>query len=237
MTTRRSRGLTLIEIMVVVSIMAMLMAAAVVSTRSIGRSGLRGSATQLAACIRYCYDRAVTTNAYYRIVLDFDRNSFWAERSDDRMLLTRDKEAAPGKGQAFDQEAADKARDEKNQAQLDRIKEHANSLGINLEPPPSSRRAKFETFTDAAAKQVQLKGGVQLFDAYTPRQKEPYKKGRAYLYFFPDGHTERALVRLSKGDDFFSLLVSPLTGAVEVVAQRLDPSRDFDTIGQEKGNR
>jgi general secretion pathway protein H len=233
--SRRARGLTLIEIMVVVAIMALLMGAAVMSTRSIGRGGLRSTATQLSACIRYCYDRSITTNAYYRIVLDFDHNTFWAERSDDKMLLSHDKEKAPGKGEAFDQEAADKLRDEKLNSEAERIKERGNSLGINLDPPPTSKRAKFQTFTDAAVKQVQLTNGVQLFDAYTPRQREPYKKGRAYLYFFPDGHTERALVRLSRGDDFYSLLVSPLTGAVEAVAARVDPDRDFDTRGQEKG--
>ena len=74
---------------------------------------------------------------------------------------------------------------------------------------------------------------MRLFDVYTPRQREPYKKGKAYLYFFPDGHTERAIVRLSQDDDFYTLLVSPLTGRVDVKAGKIEPDRDFDTKGQE----
>jgi hypothetical protein len=39
---------------------------------------------------------------------------------------------------------------------------------------------------------------------------------RAYLYFFPDGHTERAVLRMQDGDAWYSLVVHPLTGRVEV---------------------
>jgi general secretion pathway protein H len=224
--------MSLIEIMVVVSILGLASGAAMLSLRSVGRAGLRGSAAQLAGAIRYSYDRAVTTNSYYRVVLDFDQNTYWIERSDDRMLLGREKEKAAGKGQAFDQVAADKARDERAAEDDQRMRERGQGLGIALEPPPRPKRAKFQTFSDAAAKQVKLKG-VRLFDTYTPRQREPYKKGRAYLYFFPDGHTERALVRLAQGEEFYSLKVSPLTGKVDVVAGRVEPERDFDTKGQE----
>jgi len=224
--------MTLIEIMVVVAIMAMAAGAAITGVGSIGRAGMRGSAVQLASAIRYCYDRSITTNSYYRLVLDFEKNSYWAERSDEKMLLRREKEKTSGKGQAFDQEAADKERDSLILEEEQRLRERGQGLGIALEPPPRAKRAKFQSFADAAVKEVKLKG-VRLFDVYTPRQTEAYKKGRAYLYFFPDGHTERALLRLANGDDFYSLLVSPLTGRVDVRAGRVELERDFDVKGQE----
>ncbi len=232
----RARGFSLLEIMVVVAIFALATGTVVLSARSVGRAGLRGNATQIAAAIRYCYDRAITTNSYYRLVIDFDQNTFSAERSEDRMLLSREKENAPGKGVAFDQEAADKTRDGQLADDDRRMKERGQGLGIALEPPPHPKRAKFQTFSDAAVKAVKLKGTVRLFDVYTPRQREAYKKGKAYLYFFPDGHTERALVRLADGDDFYSLVVSPLTGRVDVRPGKVEPERDFDTKGQEGGH-
>lgn len=218
--------------MVVIAIIATATGAALYSARSVGRTGLRATASQLAGAIRYCYDRAITTNSYYRLVIDLDKNAYWAERAEDKMLLRREKEKTSGKGQAFDQEAADKLRDEEMAEEDQRLRERGQGLGIALEPPPKPKRAKFQTFSDATTKKVQLKK-VRLFDVYTPRQPEAYRKGRAYLYFFPDGHTERALVHVADGDDFYTLLVSPLTGKVEVKNGRIELERDFDTKGQE----
>src|SRR5256885_591462 len=96
---RRTRGMTLVEIMVVVAIIGMIMGASVYGFRSIAKSELRSSSAKLAGAIRYCFDRAVTTGAYFRLVLDIDGNKYWAERSDDRTYLTAGKELSPGKGE------------------------------------------------------------------------------------------------------------------------------------------
>src|SRR4051812_45300840 len=103
-----SRGFSLIEIMVVIAIFALMTGGAVYGLRSIAKSDLRATSSRLAGAIRYCFDRAITTGQYYRLVLDLDNNKYWAERSDSRMYISRDKEQAPGRGQAFDQEARDK---------------------------------------------------------------------------------------------------------------------------------
>ncbi|MEO6953054.1 MAG: prepilin-type N-terminal cleavage/methylation domain-containing protein [Polyangia bacterium] len=229
--TRGKKGLTLLEIMVVMAIIASITGAALYSIKSIGKASLRSTAFQLSAAIRYCYDRAITTNGYYRIVIDLDQNTYWAEHSNERMLLGRQKEKSPGKGQAFDQAAVEKERDAALAAEDEEMRRRGQGLGIALEPPPRAKRAKFESFQDAAIKQVKLKR-VRLFDVYTPRQAEPYRKGRAYLYFFPDGHTERAMIHLSDGDDFFTLRVSPLTGQVTVHKGQDLLERDFDQKGE-----
>ncbi len=206
--------------------MGLMMGSALYGFRALGRGDLRSSAAKLAGGIRYCFDRAITTGQYYRIVLDLDGNKYWAERSDDRMYLVRDKEQSPGNGKAFDQDAEDRKKEEEDQ----KAKEYQSQLGglaALLEPPPKPRRAKFQTFKDATLPQVQLKK-TQIFDVYTPRQREPYKSGRAYLYFFPDGQTERAVIRLSDGQDFYSLVIHPLTGRVEVKSGKYEIPRDFD---------
>jgi general secretion pathway protein H len=233
---RHSRGLTLLEILVVTAIMGMLSAAALISVRNVGRSSLRSQAFQMAAAIRYCYDRAVTTNGYYRLVLDFDSNTYWAERSNERVLLGREKEKSPGKGQALDVDALEKERDGKVAEEEAEMRSRGQGLGIALEPPPRAKRAKFATFSDAAIKQVKLKQ-ARLMDAYTPRQQEPYKKGKAYLYFFPDGHTERALIHMADQDaeQYFTLRVSPLTGQVTVHTGEETVDKTFDEQGLLKG--
>lgn len=217
---RRPRGLTIIEIMIVIVIVGFAMSGAVYGFRAIAKSELRSSASKLAGAIRYCFDRSVTTGAYYRIVLDLDDNKYWAERSDDRMYLTKSKEETAGKGQAFDEAAAEAKRAEEDK-KYDELLSLQGGAAMGLDPPPRPKRAKFQTFKDATASQVKLRR-AHLMDVLTPRQREPYSKGRAYLYFFPDGHTENAIVRLADDDAWYSLVVHPLTGRVEVIADKVD---------------
>jgi general secretion pathway protein H len=222
--------MTLIEIMVVLAIVGMMLGGAVYGFRAVARSDLRSSASKLGAAIRYCFDRSITTGSYYRIVLDLDNNRYWAERSDERMYLQRDKENSPGKGKAFDRDAYEKELDEQDKKEREAwgTANGGNAqIAATLEPPPKPRRARFQAFKDAALPQVSLKK-VRFFDVYTPRQREPYTSGRAYLYFFPDGHTERAFLRLQDGDAWYSLNVHALTGRVEVLTGKIDIPRDFD---------
>jgi general secretion pathway protein H len=231
---RRHRGFSLIEVMVVVLIIGLVTGGAVYGIRGLARSELRSSAAKLAGAIRYCFDRSITTGAYFRLVLDLDSNRYSAERSDERVYLIRGKEESPGRGQALDVAALEKKQEE-DQALRDSFSQD-NSVAAVLEPPPAPRRAKFQSFKDAALPEVKLKGAVRFFDIYTTRQREPYTKGKAYLYFFPDGHTERALIRVSDGDDFYTLIVHPLTGRVEVRSGRIDLPPGFGEHDDE-GNR
>jgi len=233
---RARRGFSLVEIMVVVAIVGLLLGASVYGFRSIAKSDLRSSSAKLAGAIRYCFDRSITTGSYFRIVLDLDTNKYWAERSEERAYLTAGKENAPGRGQALDVAAEERKRDE-DDAKLQELSTSVGGAMVQLDPPPKPKRAKFQTFKDSTLPQVQLKR-AKLFDVYTPRQREPYLKGRAYLYFFPDGHTERAIVRINDGDDFYSLVIHPLTGRVEVMSGKVDIPREFgerDDEGKEVG--
>jgi general secretion pathway protein H len=54
---------------------------------------------------------------------------------------------------------------------------------------------------------------------------DPVTSGRAYIYFFPLGQTEPAIVTLadSSGETIYSLVVHPLTGRVKVYDQEVKP--------------
>jgi general secretion pathway protein H len=66
-----------------------------------------------------------------------------------------------------------------------------------------------------------LQRGIQFRAVQTGHDEVPRTSGRAYLYFWPGGMTERASIQLRIGDsaeDYqtLTLLVSPLTGKVSM---------------------
>ena len=86
------------------------------------------------------------------------------------------------------------------------------------------KRARFAAFKDLALKPVKLKK-TKVHSVYTPRVTEPLTSGRGYVYFFPLGQTEPAIVTMSdrEGKTRFSLVVHPITGRVRIYNQEVQP--------------
>lgn len=239
---RHQRGLTLIEIMMVVGILGLVSGGVTLSYRAVVKAQVRGSASKLAAAVRYLFDRSIVTGKYYRLAIDLDRGSYEAQVADERFYLNTEKEKGAGKGRAFDSDARVKEQD----AEDARLRANTQGLAAQLAPPPAPKRAHFQSFKDAMLPRVDLRGAF-VRDIYTPRQREPYIHGRAFLYFFPDGHTERAVLHVQggkpppgdeeaprdRGADVYTLIVRPLTGRVELKTGDLDIPRDFDTVDDE----
>jgi hypothetical protein len=87
------------------------------------------------------------------------------------------------------------------------------------------QRARFAAFKEMALKPVTLKKHVIIRSVFTPRSTDPITTGRAYVYFFPLGQTEAAIVSLSDpdGDAIYSLVAHPITGRVRVYNQEVKP--------------
>ncbi len=60
---------------------------------------------------------------------------------------------------------------------------------------------------------------------WTRNQREEVTSGTAYLYFFPQGFTERAMVFVRQGNNAWTITVSPLTGKTQIVADALEVPR------------
>src|SRR5947209_17698431 len=96
--------------MVVVAIVALMLSGITVAFKSLMKTDLRVSASKMASSIRYLFDRARVTGKYYRMVIDLDNGRYWAEQSDDRFFLVREKERGNkrGRGPGDEEQAADK---------------------------------------------------------------------------------------------------------------------------------
>jgi general secretion pathway protein H len=89
------------------------------------------------------------------------------------------------------------------------------------------KRVRFGAFQSTTLKPVTMKN-TRVMDVYTPRMDEPVTEGRAYIYFFPLGQSEAAIVHLSDedGETIYSLVIHPITGRVQVFREYVKPPYD-----------
>ena len=231
---QRTRGMTLIEIMIALVLVGLIVVGAVSGLRSLAKSDLRASASHLAGAIRYVFDRASTSGRAHRLVFDFDTGKYWAESTDDKVYLTSGKETAEKRRKEAEKLAKE---DEEEKRANDRASSMGSAIpGRYMPKPYRPKRAEFGAFKETSIKPVTLSKKVKLADFYVPRLEQPLSEGQAYLYFFPLGMTEAATIHLTdaKRENFYTLVVHPLTGRVKVISKYVEAeTRDqFDDAGK-----
>ena len=229
-----ARGFTLIEVMIALVIVALVAVVTVVGLRSMFKSDLRATATRMAGSIRYLFDRASTSGRVHRLVFDFENRKYWAEVSDDQFIFAAGKESDETRKKETEKIA--KEEESKREAAEREASFGSAQIPTKYMPKPfMPKRAKFDAFRETAVKPISLKSGVFLADMYTPRLLKPLVEGKGYIYFFPMGMTEAAVIHLSDGKDtFYSLIVHPLTGRVTVKNSyvEVDTSEQLDDAGK-----
>jgi general secretion pathway protein H len=250
-------GFTLIEILVVLVIIGLIAGLGVRGLRSLAKSDLRHSAAQLSGAIRFLFDRASTTGQYHRLVIDVTEGRYWAEVSDSKFYIPRDPETETWRQKraeieaALDDEERQKAEDRgdvasgndtSNSTSNSTTGGSGRSLGGGSSGPLGAssdddskvkvqdfrpKRVRFGAFQSSTLKPVQMKH-THVMDVYTPRMDEPVTEGRAYIYFFPLGQSEAAIVHLSDedGENIYSLVVHPITGRVQTFREYVKPPYD-----------
>lgn len=208
------RGLTLIEILVVLVIVVLVSGMAIAGSMQLPSARLRRSATMVASAIKVAYTRATATSRDLRLVMDLDQKKVWLEESDEPMLAkSKDKSAAGGADPMTTVEQA----------------AVAESATIMKGPPiPKPRFHPIQAFGFGEGENESpgkggkpLQRGITFRSVQTPHDDTPRTSGRAYLYFWPGGRTERAAIQMRIGDTededrILTILVSPLTGKVTI---------------------
>lgn len=205
------------------ALVALMVLAGVMGVRSLAKSDLRSTASRMAGAIRFLFDRASTTGRVHRLVLDFDAGKYWAEVTDDAFVLAPGKETEETRRKEAEKIA--KEEEAKREASEKEAFFGTSQIPARYVPKPFvPKRAKFDAFRDMVVRPVTLKSSVALADIYTPRLLEPLAEGKGYLYFFPMGMTEAAVIHLAdkKRETFYTLLVHPLTGRVSVKNTRVE---------------
>ena len=222
---RAARGLTLVEVLVVVALIAVLSGAVVIGSGSLGGSRQRAAATLIVAGVRLGITRANTTGRPVRMVFDLKNNRVHLEESASRVMLREKEEDNTGGGAEATTEAEKASR-----AEADRILKG-----------PRAPRAKFSPvkqfgFDGDEGQGRELGSGIEFAEVQTEHDEVPRKEGRAYLFFFPGGGTERAAIHVrQKGErEGITILVSPLTGRAKIVrgAVALEEPRMDEAFGE-----
>lgn len=225
----RRGGFTLIELSVALAIAAVMFAGAVVSIGALTGTKAKAAAGELGGTIRSLYDTASLSGKTCRLVFQLP-----GPKDEDVGVKYRAECAAGGltARKDRDDELKDADRDEREK---DRRKESDNrfrSFGSSGNEPSLQEllavekdrvdgAAKYSDYTSPEISSHELPSSVQV-SVWTRHQRDVVKSGPAYLYFFPQGYTEKAYVYVRQGSNVWTLVVSPLTGKTTVVAEELE---------------
>lgn len=197
--------MTLIEIMVTLAIVGLVLGITISQIGGSFDSKARQATREFSATIRYLYNKAASENLTMRVVFDFEKQSYWVEATGDRFLLENE------------EARAERAKKEKKPESKPEARTEAKSDGtsdVPVETAVQKAEAKFGAVDSHLLKPTQLPGGVFFKDIYTEHDSSPVTSGNAYVYIFPNGSVERAIVNFRNEDDSEKRAVelNPMTG-------------------------
>ena len=218
----RMRGMTLIEVLVVLVLIALLTSAIVVGTGGVSSARLKGAATLIVSLSKVAITRANATGRPVRIVFDIDQNRISLEEAiGSRLLRVKEGEKSSGAGA----EAATAA-EKKAEAEAEGFLQ-----GGRVARPSFVPTKRVELGGDNMGAGRDLESGIVYKQIQTEHDEKARTDGRAYLYFWPGGATEWASIQLQvKGKkNTLTVLVSPLTGRSQIKSGSVSlPDRNMD---------
>ncbi|MCC6556422.1 MAG: prepilin-type N-terminal cleavage/methylation domain-containing protein [Polyangiaceae bacterium] len=219
---RHSRAVTLVEVLITVALMGLVTGAAILGVGVAAGARLKRSGTMIAGAIRIAYAHANAKSRPVRLVFDFEERMVILEESTGQLLVKKTDRTGGAAGATEAERAA--------------IEEAESILKGPRAPRPAFEPTKaFGWNADADRPGKTLERGIRFLQVETGHQDEPESTGRAYLYFWPGGQTERAAIQLmiadageENEDSVMSLLVSPLTGKAELKRGKVSMPRPRD---------
>ena len=198
--------MTLVEIGIALAVAGLMLAVTVPALSAVTRAQLRQRTGQLAGGIRSLYGSAAMAGHTCRLVLDLDANAYWSECAKANVRLARDGERSQNGARVPDREESLEPREGMSEEDREKLE--------------IARKSAFTVSGDIP--KTDLGGSVKFTDVWVQHQPERYTTGKSFLYFWSSGLTEDASIHLAQGDDLYSLIVSPLTGRVKIVGNRVD---------------
>lgn len=213
---RARAGMTLIEVMIIVLIVAVAATSLSYGFGALNRTQLRSACMRITAAARFAYNRAVSRGTTVRLAFDFANDTMAIEEAHGRITLARTNDR-----RRLDIEEADDD-DDTDTAAVDPWAAAQARLADTLHP--SFGASPFQVLRGRRYAATPVAEGVEIERLMTPHEAEPRERGEGHIYFFPHGLTEHAVVWLSDGGDtVFSVEIHPLSGRARVRASAYEP--------------
>jgi prepilin-type N-terminal cleavage/methylation domain-containing protein len=231
MKLRAHKGLTVIEIMVVLAIMGMTVFLMRSGFRSFTKADLVENSTELASVMRRAGQLAIEHGQLHRVLIDLDKNVYVVEVCQGQDTIQRNELVRPDEEER--KRALEKGKDKLAQGNTSGGGETTLAGG---DPETAARRAMAiaghhvadkvcapvpdPSTGDASGKgwmrALRADKGIKFKEIWVQHRDDSVTKGQVAIYFFPLGSAEKAVVEVADGDDIFSILVYGLTGRVEL---------------------
>ncbi len=223
------RGLTLVEVTIALGILAVLMAAVVLTLNQVFGANAKKATSEIAATIRALYQEAALSGRTCRMTFELPESDeepivYRTECAEGAVTTSRNRDEAI---RDANQARVDEARGATRRPADDRDWRLANDPSLQSMFAQERARAdghSFSAFQPEGTGRIDLPPDVQI-EVWTRGQREPVTSGVAWLYFYPQGYTERAMIFVSQGDNVWTISVSPLTGKTEVLPERKEVPR------------
>lgn len=217
------RGMTLIEIMIVVFLIAVLTGTLLFGSGMFTGANRRAAASLVVAGVRKGLAHANTTGKPVRLAMNLDSGRLILEESSSSEALRADPNAELEEETPLDPGAALLADAE---AMAEQILSGAPGTSNSFTPVDLLG-------SDGETPGRDLGSGIRVIKVQTEHDDEATDSGTAYIYFWPGGVTERAIVQIvQRSDDLdegLTVVVSPLTGRADIKRGRIElPEELFD---------
>ena len=225
--TNGRRGLSIVEVMVVIAILVAMVAVMVPGVNTLLKVQERRSAKQLVMLYQRLHDEAVLRNRTFRLAYDLDSNTMKIEVGLARAVIYTDNEQR----ERYEEDLARRLAmmDDEERAQYERRRQPFEKLQANFDGG-----YELPSRLEFGGIYTPQYGKMMTRDELPDRPEEGTRE--IYSYVFPNGFTEHTVIWLSEKSDpdsGWTVVVEPLSGRVHLHGELVDWEDTIDDIPDE----
>lgn len=225
MRHRRQSGMTLIEVAITVAILALVVGIVLPSLANLGRADLRKASTLLAGQMREAFEGAALEGKTFRLTFKIGSGEVKVEATDELLRIDASRGGAVLSQSQLLAEYAPPPGTVQSGLDPNTVAAQAalaaSPMGALMQISEAGKSAAHRAFEPRG--KLQLEKGIRVLDVWTEGLDTAQTEGEIYIYFFPGGYAQDALVHLEdEVGRVFSLQLAPMTGRIRLTNHYVD---------------